>query len=165
MTILIRKGLIALNFDDIYREYYHKILNYCYLKLNNRELAEDCTQEVFVALAKKMHTLRLDTHVGAWLYKAAKMEVLRCYKKLKNDISLDELEDIPQENNDQQGVFEDIHTDDEYNTLTEYYVNGEDVKKMSEDRNLSTSAMYQRIQRIKQKIIQSSDKLHNLLRG
>lgn len=156
--------MIALNFDDIYREYYHRILNFCYLKLNNRELAEDCTQEVFLALSKKMHSLRLDTNVGAWLYKAAKIEVLHCYKKRKNVISLDELEDIPQENNDPQGVFDDILTEDEYNTLNEYYINGEDIKKMSAERNLSTSAMYQRIQRLKQKIIQSSDKLHNFLK-
>lgn len=153
-----------MDFDDIYKEYYHRILNYCYLKLNNRELAEDCTQEVFLALSKKMHSLRLDTHVGAWLYKAAEIEVLRCYKKQKNDISIDELEDVPQENNEPQGIFEDILTEDEYMTLNDYYVNGEDVKKMSADRNLSTSAMYQRISRIKNKIIQNSDKLHNLLK-
>lgn len=158
------KGLIAMNFDDIYRKYYHKILNYCYLKLNNQELAEDCTQEVFLALSKKMHKLKLDTNVGAWLYKSAKIEISRCYKKQHNNISIDELDDIPEENNEPMNIFDNIITKDEYQTLNEYYINNEDIKKMSAERNVSESAMYQRIHRIKQKIQNNADKLHNLLK-
>lgn len=153
-----------MNFDDIYKEYYHIILNFCYFKLNNRELAEDCTQEVFLALAKKMHTLRLDTNIAAWLYKAAKIEILRCNKKHKHNISLDEIDDIPQEIVESQGIFDDIITEDEYQTLNDFFVNGEDVKKLAVDRKLSLSAMYQKINRIKQKVIQSQDKLHNFLK-
>lgn len=158
------KGLTALKFDDIYKEYYHKILNYCYLKLNSRELAEDCTQEVFLALYRKMHKLKLDTNVEAWLYKAAKLEILRCYKKQDNHISFDELDDIPEKNNEPMNLFDDIITEDERRTLNEYYIDNEDIKKMSADRNLSEYAMYQRIHRIKQKIQCNTDKLHNLLK-
>ncbi len=126
-----------MNFDDIYKEYYHKILNFCYLKLNDRQLAEDCTQEVFLAFSRKMHSLRLDTNLGAWLYKAAKIEILRCHKKHRNNISLEELEDTPQEENTPEGAFENILTEEEYKILNECYIIGEDVKKMSADRNLS----------------------------
>ena len=158
------EGLMALNFDDIYKEYYHKILDYCYLKLNSQELAEDCTQEVFLALSKKMHKLKLDTNVGAWLYKSAKIEILRCYKKRHNDISIDELDDIPEKNNETMNMFDNIITEDEYQTLNEYYINKEDIKNMSAKRNVSESAMYQRIHRIKQKIQCNADKLYNLLK-
>ena len=43
-----------MNFDDIFRENYEKILNFCYLNVGDKQLAEDCTQEVFLALSKKM---------------------------------------------------------------------------------------------------------------
>lgn len=64
--------MIKLSFDNIFKEYYEKILNFCYAKIGDRQLAEDCAQEVFLALSKKMHSLRLDTNIAAWLYGAAK---------------------------------------------------------------------------------------------
>lgn len=54
-----------MNFDDIFRENYEKILNFCYVNVGDKQLAEDCTQEVFLALSKKMHSLRLDTNITA----------------------------------------------------------------------------------------------------
>lgn len=157
------KGLITLNSNEVYKKYYCQILNYCYAKLSNRQLAEDCTQEVFLALSRKMHSLKLNSNVAAWLYTAAKFEINRCYRKNKGDISLDDTEEILQEESEPQGIFDDILTEDEYILMNDYYVNGEDVKKLSSDRKLSSSAMYQKINRIKQKIIQNADKLHNLL--
>lgn len=127
-------------------------------------MAEDCTQEVFLALSKKMHKLKLDTNVEIWLYKSAKIEILRCYKKRHDDISIDELDDIPEEKNENAGILDNIITEDEYQTLNEYYINKQDVKEMSADRNISEPAMYQRIHRIKQKIYKNADKLHNLLK-
>lgn len=67
-----------MDFDNIFREYYEKILNFCYAKIGDKQLAEDCTQEVFLALSKKMCSLRLDTNITAWLYGAAKNEIKRC---------------------------------------------------------------------------------------
>lgn len=136
-----------MDFNDIFREYYEKILNFCYAKIGNRQLAEDCVQEVFLALSRKMHSLRLDTNIAAWLYGAAKNEIKRC---------------IPQSGKENERLFEDIISDEEYGILKDYYLDGEDISKLAADRRVSNSAMYQRIHRIKQKILESSDKLHNL---
>lgn len=152
-----------MNFDNIFKEYYEKILNFCYAKIGDKQLAEDCTQEVFLALSKKMHSLRLDTNIAAWLYGTAKNEIKHCLRKNKqNDISLNDLAEIPQEKN--HGLFEEIVTEEEYHVLREYYLNGEDISKLAADKKLSVTAMYQRINRIKQKIIKNSDKLHNILK-
>ncbi len=152
-----------MNFDNIFKEYYEKILNFCYAKIGDKQLAEDCTQEVFLALSKKMHSLRLDTNIAAWLYGTDKNEIKHCLRKNKqNDISLNDLAEIPQEEN--HGLFEEIVTEEEYHVLREYYLNGEDISKLAADKKLSVTAMYQRIHRIKQKIIKNSDKLHNILK-
>lgn len=154
-----------MDFDDIFREYYEKILNFCYAKIGDKQLAEDCTQEVFLALSKKMHSLRLDTKINAWLYAAARNEIKKCRRKNKqNGIPLDDLAEIPQETNENSGTLEEILTAEEYRVLEEYYLNGEDISKLAADRKLSVKAMYQRIYRIKQKIIKNSDKLHNILK-
>lgn len=152
-----------MDFNDIFREYYEKILNFCYAKIGNRQLAEDCVQEVFLALSRKMHSLRLDTNIAAWLYGAAKNEIKRCLRKnITSNISIDDLEDIPQSGKENERLFEDIISDEEYGILKDYYLDGEDISKLAADRRVSNSAMYQRIHRIKQKILESSDKLHNL---
>lgn len=154
-----------MDFDNIFREYYEKILNFCYVKIGDKQLAEDCTQEVFLALSKKMHSLRLDTNINAWLYGIARNEIKKCHRKNKQDfVSLDDLAEIPQKSNENSGTLEEILTAEEYHVLEEYYLNGEDVSKLAADKNLSVKAMYQRIHRIKQKIIKNSDKLHNILK-
>lgn len=153
-----------MNFDDIFRENYEKILNFCYVNVGDKQLAEDCTQEVFLALSKKMHSLRLDTNITAWLYGTAKNEIKKCNRKNRRDsVSLDDLAEIPQKSNGNSGVFDEILTAKEYHVLEEYYLNGEDISKLATDRNLSVSAMYQRIHRIKQKI-RNSHKLHKFLK-
>lgn len=154
-----------MNFDKIFKEYYEKILNFCYAKIGNRQLAEDCTQEVFLALSKKMHVLRLDTNVSAWLYGAARNEIKRCQRKnRRNNVSVEDLDEIPQQTTENSGTLEELLTVEEYRILEAYYLNGEDIAKLADDKNISVSAMYQRIYRIKQKVIKNSDKLHNLLK-
>ena len=154
-----------MNFDDIFREYYEKILNFCYAKIGNKQLAEDCTQEVFLVLSKKMHKLKLDTNITAWLYGTAKNEIKQCFRKNKKDnISIDDLSEIPQKMSENIELFNEIVTDEEYIILENYYLNSEDISKLAEDTKISVSAMYQRIHRIKQKIIKNSDKLHNILK-
>lgn len=117
-----------MDFNDIFREYYEKILNFCYAKIGNRQLAEDCVQEVFLALSRKMHSLRLDTNIAAWLYGAAKNEIKRCLRKnITSNISIDDLEDIPQSGKENERLFEDIISDEEYGILKDYYLDGEDI--------------------------------------
>lgn len=77
---------------------------------------------------------------------------------------LDDLDTIPQKSNENSGTLEEILTVEEYRVLKEYYLNGEDISKLAADKNLSVSAMYQRIHRIKQKVIKNSNKLHNVLK-
>lgn len=95
-------------------------MNFCYLRLGDKELAEDCTQEVFLILAQKMDTLKLSTDISLWLHKTAKLRIMQYYKKHKDYIPLDEIEDNVQDTTEPLGIFENIITDDEYQTLKEY---------------------------------------------
>jgi RNA polymerase sigma-70 factor (ECF subfamily) len=59
-------------FDSIARQYYGKILSYCgYFLGGNRQAAEDCTQDIFIILYKRLDTLNNYEKIGGWLYKTA----------------------------------------------------------------------------------------------
>lgn len=153
-----------MNFDDIYREYYMRIMSYCYAKLKDCKLAEDCAQDVFLAFHKKMPRLKLTVNIEAWLYKAAKYQVMTYNRKQKNDISLETLTDekLPYSEAAQtdDNIFDGIITDDEYKTLSDFYISGESIETIAKNNRLSATGAYQRIRRIKQKILQNADKLH-----
>lgn len=153
-----------MNFDDIYREYFGRIMSYCYAKLKDRKLAEDCAQDVFLAFHKKMPHLKLTVNIEAWLYKAAKFQIMTYNRKQKNDISLETLteEQLPYSEDAQteENFFDGIITDEEYKTLSDFYISGESIETIAKSNRLSANGAYQRIRRIKQKILQNADKLH-----
>lgn len=76
---------------------------------------------------------------------------------------MDDISEIPQEIQENQGVLSEIVTDEEYRLLEDYYIYDEDISKLADARKISVSAMYQRIYRIKKKILNNSDKLNNML--
>ncbi|MCC8042987.1 MAG: DUF4367 domain-containing protein [Oscillospiraceae bacterium] len=81
-----------MNFDDFYRENYRKVLNYSYLVLESRDLAEKCTTDVFLLLSEKFKNFRLSTDINAKLWQAAEKEVSRTYKRNRNDIDKSAIE-------------------------------------------------------------------------
>ena len=156
-----------MSFDDIYSEYFKRIFVYCYAKLKDYRLAEECTQDVFLAFYKKMNRLKLTTNIEAWLYNAAKYQIKTYYRSKRNYISLEDLpyEKEPAIEEDQsQDIFGGIIDEEELKVLTDFYISGEKIDKIAEDSRLTRAAAYQKIRRIKQKIIQNSDKLHKLIK-
>ncbi|MDR2095587.1 MAG: sigma-70 family RNA polymerase sigma factor [Treponema sp.] len=59
-------------FDGIVRQYYERILKFCVYALGgNLNLAEDCTQDIFLVLYENMTKLKDYDRIGGWLYKTA----------------------------------------------------------------------------------------------
>lgn len=67
------KALIFNNMDfqDIYKEFYPKILNYIHRMLNDYELAEDFTQEVFIRVNNRLASFEGRSKISTWIYKIA----------------------------------------------------------------------------------------------
>lgn len=83
------------------------------------------------------------------------------WRKEKDIVSIEEIGDIPDESSETAGIFNDILTEEEYLIMTRYYVDGEDIDKLSAENNTSANTMYQRISRLKNKIRKNADKIHN----
>lgn len=68
-------------FRDIYNFYWEKQYDLAYYKLGIKELAEEITQEVFVALWMNKASLDPGKPVGAWLYGVMKNQLLNAWRK------------------------------------------------------------------------------------
>ena len=53
------------------------VFSACNRILNDAQLAEDATQEVFLLLAKNASDLNADVIIGGWLYKTASWTAIR----------------------------------------------------------------------------------------
>jgi len=58
-------------FDELYTRYADYVYNIAYGVLNNREAAEDVTQEVFVLVYRALRRFRKGSRFSTWLYRIA----------------------------------------------------------------------------------------------
>ncbi|MHA6252292.1 sigma-70 family RNA polymerase sigma factor [Oceanobacillus sp. CAU 1775] len=58
-------------FDEIMNEYGQQILQLAYSYVNNIQIAEDLTQDIFVKCYKSLHTYRGNSKLKTWLWRIA----------------------------------------------------------------------------------------------
>lgn len=82
-------------FGRVFDNYYPKIFNYCLRRVQNKQVAEDLTSEIFFKALnnlKKFHWQNVS--FGAWLFKIAANEVINYYRRgLHKTVSLDVLQE------------------------------------------------------------------------
>jgi RNA polymerase sigma-70 factor (ECF subfamily) len=67
-------------FDALYERYLTQIYRYCYVRLGNREAAEDATSEVFLKALRGLDEYRGGTFI-AWLYRIAGNVIIDTYRR------------------------------------------------------------------------------------
>jgi RNA polymerase sigma-70 factor (ECF subfamily) len=70
-------------FKTLVNEHQKKVLNTCNRFVNNREDAEDITQEVFVEVFKSISGFREDSKLSTWIYRIAVTKSLDLLRKQK----------------------------------------------------------------------------------
>lgn len=147
-------------FDEIAEKYYKQIYIYCSARLEDEHAANDCVQEVFFILYKKINKLKLSENIRAWLYRTAD-NVMKNYKrKIIKEVPVDDkILDISQDENFYEGndILELVGQEN-YNLLIAYYLNGSSIAELSKQLRISEEALHKRIQRLKKKI---KDKLYD----
>jgi RNA polymerase sigma-70 factor, ECF subfamily len=58
-------------FRSVVDKYQKFVLNSCYRLVNNRETAEDLTQEVFIEVYRSINVFRSDSKFSTWIYRIA----------------------------------------------------------------------------------------------
>jgi RNA polymerase sigma-70 factor (ECF subfamily) len=80
----------AESFGEIYDIFVERIYRYIYLKVNNKEEAEDLTQQVFTKAWEALPQFKFYKNpFSSWLYSIARNLIIDFYRKKKPDFSLD----------------------------------------------------------------------------
>ena len=57
--------------DEIMNKYGQEVLQLVYSYVNNKEVAEDLTQDIFVKCYKSLHTYKGNSNLKTWLWRIA----------------------------------------------------------------------------------------------
>ena len=82
-------------YEALYRLHVGRVFALCVRLLNDRDMAEDMTQEAFVQAWKNLSRFRGDSAFGSWLYRIATNTVisyLRKQKHFQNSLDVDEMD-------------------------------------------------------------------------
>lgn len=145
--------------DTIIEENYGTVFRYCVSRLDGDiPAAEDCTQEVFFLMYKRIRELDLTKSILPWLYRTAD-HVMQTYRR-KNPVHED-LEKIPEpidETAFQESVLDAL--DEKEKALILSYYSGEEKERIAQSRGMTIPALYKQISRIKQKLLKILGKQH-----
>jgi RNA polymerase sigma-70 factor, ECF subfamily len=88
-----KKGNVD-SYQEIYKVYVSKVLNFIYRMVNSPEEAEDLTQETFVAVYQNLRTLKDIEKFEPWLFRIARNFVYQRYRtRSPLSVSIDDLDD------------------------------------------------------------------------
>jgi RNA polymerase sigma-70 factor (family 1) len=68
-------------FDTLYSRYFGKLYNHAYEKLNDRFLAQEVVQDLFVRFWQNRHKLEVHTSLASYFFGAIRYLVINQYKK------------------------------------------------------------------------------------
>jgi RNA polymerase sigma-70 factor (ECF subfamily) len=78
------------NFEAIYESYKSKVYSTAYRMVGNSSDAEDVTQDVFVRIYKKLHTLRNEAVLSSWIWRITMNLCIDWVRKKKVKMPLNE---------------------------------------------------------------------------
>ncbi|MBR6982752.1 MAG: sigma-70 family RNA polymerase sigma factor [Ruminococcus sp.] len=157
---MIDKELCSL----LIHRYYNNVFGLCMSLLNDRNAAEDCTQEVFLLFFRKREKLEMSENISKWFHSTAR-NVVSSYRRKNSGISAElteEMENIPQEEDSYREQIKEIYDvlgKDDADFLIEY-CEADKVKKeeIAKKNGMNMNALYQKIIRLRKKLI---DKINN----
>jgi RNA polymerase sigma-70 factor (ECF subfamily) len=86
-------------FGELYLLYVGRIFRYLYSRVGSVPDAEDLTSQTFLAALESLSHLRQDRRFASWLFTIARSKAMDSFRRRKNITSIDQIEDIPGENN------------------------------------------------------------------
>jgi len=96
-------------YEQLYKMHVGRVYALCVRLCNDRDMAEDLSQEAFVLAWRKLSSFRGDSAFGSWLYRIATntaLSYLRKQKPFQYSVDIDETEEeaIPEDIGAQMGL-------------------------------------------------------------
>lgn len=160
------KNQVQNTIDDAFSKYYAEIYRFCLSYLTkDRASVDDCVQETFIVLYNKLMAGEEIVNLRAYLYKIAEnnaRSMLRSINKHQQNISIDEVIDIPsqREDMDEQLTFEEYSrqisealSDKEAELFRMRYIDDLPIEKIASLLDITFSAAGVRLHRLKKKLV------------
>jgi RNA polymerase sigma-70 factor (ECF subfamily) len=97
-------------FGELYKLYVEQVFRYLYSRIGNVPEAEDTTAQTFLVAFESFDRFRQEEHFASWLFAIARNKAMDHFRKRKNTTSIDEVDDIPVENDPLYGVIRSEQT-------------------------------------------------------
>lgn len=143
---------------SIIEQYYGEIYRYCYVQLDfDAYAADDCTQEVFLALIKKSRRIKLSDNIRAWLYDAARKELKSYRRKKRKDLTISIASvEIPDRGGfsdpEEYAAFSSL-TEEELNLLNAYYDSDFGTREqLAQEFGMTLPKLYKTVHRLREKL-------------
>ncbi|GAB3561761.1 RNA polymerase sigma factor [Spirosoma luteolum] len=162
------------SFSQLYQRYVRKVYRTCVSMTHDPVTAQDYTQDIFLRVYNKLHNFRSQSAFSTWLYSVAYhycLDQMRRSDRLPTDSLSDEQtqeavasqaydDELPGAETLLQQRFAILHTlpDDEIHLLRLKYEQGVSIQALSDQYQLSVSAVKMRLKR-------SRDRLQQLQRN
>ena len=99
--------------EELYEGYKRLIINISFSIIKNKDISEEITQSIFLKIMQMPVEKLPENNELSWLYTITKNESIDYLRKQKNEISIEEIYDIPDNNNS----INEIINVDAYNRL------------------------------------------------
>jgi len=159
-------------FEQLVNLYEKKVLNMCWFMLQNKEEAEDATQDIFISVYQSKHLFKGQSQLSTWIHRITVNKCLEYIRKAKRKkrfgihIQIDGsfmAQTIDQEKNPEQAMVEKERSttflkaiqqlpENQRIAYTLHHMEEFSYKEISESMNLSLSAIESLIFRAKQQI-------------
>ncbi|MGN1201932.1 MAG: RNA polymerase sigma factor [Eubacterium sp.] len=160
------KKAIQDRFTQIYNEYKSPIFKMCMVKLKDADNAEDCMQNAFMVLYKRMLNGEEINNPRAFLYKTAGNFVLKCFEANARDnskiVPISEYEDklVDEQSKIDSNIdyellnnrLNAVLTPDEQQLLMYKYIYDLKIDEVATRLSISKTAAAKRLQRLREKI-------------
>ena len=178
----LQENHTSLSFNEIYKEHAKKILNLAYRMTSSEETARDMTQEIFIKVYQNLEDFKGESNIYTWIYRISLNHIMDYLKKErrykffsimdKNVIEIIHEDMIDHLYADSVNIskpdklLEKSERDKIINAIIDslppkyrvpfmlFKYEGYSYKEISEQMNLSLSAVEARIHRAKKKIIE-----------
>lgn len=153
-------------FSEIVSRYKNKIFNIVFRVVENREDAEDLTQEVFIKVFKSIDKFREQAEFSTWLYRVAYNTTISEVRKRKlNFVSLDNTQNVdvsePMENSETldkekqiellNQALKTIMPDDAF-MVSLFYMENKSMNEIADIFDISLSNVKVKLYRIRKKL-------------
>ncbi len=151
-------------FEDIWKDFHDRLSAFVEKRIFDREMAEDCVQEIFIKIYGGLSTLRDNRKLESWIFQIARNTIVDHNRQITKYATL------PINNQDPKFEIDDNRNKEiaksivpfikqlplKYsNSLMQYEIEGLSQKEISEKENISLSGTKSRIQRGRLKLLDS----------